>query len=41
MRTFLQALSLVIFSILFIFANYRLPEWLPADVYLRLDPSWG
>ena len=41
MRTFLQALSLLIFSILFIFANYRLPDWLPADVYLRLDPLLG
>jgi polyferredoxin len=41
MRTFLQALSLFIFTIFFIFANYRLPEWLPADVYLRLDPLLG
>ncbi len=41
MRTFLQALSLLIFTILFAFANYRLPDWLPADVYLRLDPLLG
>jgi polyferredoxin len=41
MRTVLQALSLLIFSILFIFANYRLPDWLPADIYLRLDPLLG
>ena len=41
MRTFLQALSLFIFTIFFILANYRLPEWLPADVYLRLDPLLG
>ncbi len=41
MRTFLQALSFLIFTTLFIFANYKLPEWLPADVYLRLDPLLG
>jgi len=41
MRTPLQALSLLAFSILFIFANYRLPDWLPADIYLRLDPLLG
>ena len=41
MRTFFQALSLVFFTALFAFANYRLPEWLPADVYLRLDPLLG
>ncbi len=42
MRTFLQALSLFVFSVLFFFfANYKLPEWLPADIYLRLDPLLG
>ena len=41
MRTFLQALSLAIFTTLFIFADYKLPEWLPADAYLRLDPLLG
>ncbi len=42
MRTFIQALSLSIFSVLFFFfANYKLPEWLPADIYLRLDPLLG
>src|SRR5512135_868847 len=42
MRTFFQALSLVLFSVLFFFfANYRLPDWLPADIYLRLDPLLG
>lgn len=42
MKTFIQALSLFLFSVLFIaFANYRLPEWLPADIYLRLDPLLG
>src|SRR5512136_764178 len=41
MRTFLQALSLLFFSILFVFATYKLPNWLPADIYLRLDPLLG
>jgi len=41
MRTFFQALSLLIFTTLFIFADYKLPEWLPVDVYLRLDPLLG
>lgn len=41
MRTFLQALSLLLFSILFVFATYGLPDWLPADIYLRLDPLLG
>jgi len=42
MRKFIQALSLVLFSLLFFFfANYKLPEWLPADIYLRLDPLLG
>jgi len=41
MRTFIQALSLFLFSTLFVFATYRLPDWLPADIYLRLDPLLG
>ena len=41
MRKFLQALSLLLFSALFFFATYRLPDWLPADIYLRLDPLLG
>ena len=41
MRTYLQVLSLFFFTALFAFANYRLPEWLPADIYLRLDPLLG
>lgn len=41
MRTLVQALSLALFSIFFLLANYRLPEWLPADIYLRLDPLLG
>jgi MauM/NapG family ferredoxin protein len=41
MRIFIQALSFSVFVLLFGFANYRLPQWLPADLYLRLDPLLG
>jgi polyferredoxin len=41
MRTILQALSLLLFSVFFVFATYKLPNWLPADIYLRLDPLLG
>ena len=41
MRTIIQALSLLLFSTLFVFATYKLPDWLPADIYLRLDPLLG
>ncbi len=41
MRTIIQALSLLLFSLLFILATYKLPNWLPADIYLRLDPLLG
>src|SRR4030042_4495654 len=41
MRTFIQTLSLFLFSTLFVFATYKLPDWLPADIYLRLDPLLG
>jgi MauM/NapG family ferredoxin protein len=41
MRTLIQALSLLLFSTLFFFATYKLPNWLPADIYLRLDPLLG
>src|SRR5512139_537686 len=41
MRTFIHALSLLLFSVFFIFATYKLPNWLPADIYLRLDPLLG
>jgi MauM/NapG family ferredoxin protein len=40
-RSGVQAISLLLFSLLFLFANYRLPDWLPADIYLRLDPLLG
>lgn len=42
MKTIIQAFSLFLFSLLFfVFANYKLPGWLPADIYLRLDPLLG
>ena len=41
MRTLIQALSLLLFSVFFVFATYKLPNWLPADIYLRLDPLLG
>ena len=41
MRTIIQAFSLLLFSLLFVFATYKLPNWLPADIYLRLDPLLG
>lgn len=41
MRAFIQAFSLILFSTLFIFTTYKLPDWLPADMYLRLDPLIG
>jgi len=41
MRTIVQGLSLLLFSFLFILAAYHLPDWLPADIYLRLDPLLG
>src|SRR4030042_3804981 len=41
MRTFLQALSLLLFSAFFVLATYKLPDWMPADIYLRLEPLLG
>ncbi len=41
MRNLVQALSLLLFSTLFVLATYRLPDWIPADIYLRLDPLLG
>lgn len=41
MKKTIQALSLLLFSTLFVFATYRLPDWLPADLYLRIDPLLG
>ena len=41
MRSFIQGLSLLLFSVFFVFATYKLPNWFPADIYLRLDPLLG
>ena len=41
MRSAVQGLSLALFTLLFALANYWLPAWLPADIYLRLDPLLG
>jgi MauM/NapG family ferredoxin protein len=41
MRKLIQAFSLLLFTAFFIFATYKLPDWLPADIYLRLDPLLG
>lgn len=41
MRTTVQALSLALFTLLFALAGYGLAEWLPADIYLRIDPLLG
>jgi ferredoxin-type protein NapF len=41
MRIFIQAVSLSLFSIFFLFATYKLPDWFPADLYLRLSPLLG
>lgn len=41
MRKFLQTISLFLFTGFFVFATYKLPNWLPADIYLRLDPLLG
>jgi MauM/NapG family ferredoxin protein len=41
MRTIFQAISLFLFSLLLFLATYKLPDWFPADIYLRLDPLLG
>src|SRR4030042_833048 len=41
MRAWIQAFSLLLFSVLFLLATYKLPDWLPAYLYLRLDPLLG
>jgi MauM/NapG family ferredoxin protein len=41
MRTWIQAFSFLLFTTLFFLATYKLPDWLPADIYLRLDPLLG
>lgn len=41
MKKYTQALSLLLFSTFFLLATYKLPDWFPADIYLRLDPLLG
>ena len=41
MKKYIQALSLLLFSAFFILATYDLPDWFPADIFLRLDPLLG
>jgi MauM/NapG family ferredoxin protein len=41
MKRIIQAVSICLFSALFVFATYKLPDWLLADIYLRLDPLLG
>jgi MauM/NapG family ferredoxin protein len=41
MKKFLQAISLLFFTAFFLLATYKLPDWLPVDIYLRLDPLLG
>ncbi|MEW6332771.1 MAG: 4Fe-4S binding protein, partial [Thermodesulfobacteriota bacterium] len=41
MKKTIQSFSLLLFTLLFISATYRLPDWLPADIYLRIDPLLG
>jgi ferredoxin-type protein NapF len=41
MKKTIQALSLLLFTAFFLLATYRLPDWLPADLYLRIDPLLG
>ena len=41
MKTIFQALSLLLFTSLFLLTTYTMPDWLPADLYLRLDPLLG
>lgn len=41
MRKTVQTLSLLLFTAFFALATYRLPDWLPADLYLRIDPLLG
>jgi polyferredoxin len=41
MKKYIQALSFLLFSAFFLLATYKLPDWFPADIYLRLDPLLG
>ena len=41
MKKFVQILSLFLFSAFFFLATYQLPDWFPADLYLRVNPLLG
>jgi len=41
MKKYIQVLSLLLFSAFFFLATYQLPDWFPADLYLRLNPLLG
>jgi MauM/NapG family ferredoxin protein len=41
MKKYIQALSLFLFSAFFFLATYQLPDWFPADIYLRINPLLG
>lgn len=41
MKKHIQALSLLLFTALFFLATYKLPDWIPADLYLRINPLLG
>jgi ferredoxin len=41
MKKTIQALSLFLFTAFFFLATYRLSDWFPADIYLRIDPLLG
>ena len=41
MKKYLQTLSLLLFTTFFFLANYTLPDWFPADIYLRINPLLG
>ena len=41
MKKSIQVLSLLLFSAFFFLATYQLPDWFPADLYLRLNPLLG
>lgn len=41
MKKYIQGLSLLLFTTFFFLANYSLAEWIPADLYLRLNPLLG
>ncbi len=41
MKKYIQALSLLLFTGLFFLTTYKLPDWIPADIYLRINPLLG